>query len=98
MDDQFSSNRKVIENLADEYNIHATIIGISKDFESRYCENLIDIKGFNYFCVVEDLDLTKFVVDQFDYTFFPFAFNTKLKMDKIDGLSGLKIYGTPDYE
>lgn len=98
MDDQFTSSKALIETLAEEHQIHTTIIGISSDFQSQYCENLVQIRGFNYFCAVEDLDLMKFVVDQFDYTFFPFAFNTTLRLESSTNLLGLEIYGTPDYE
>jgi hypothetical protein len=37
--------------------INTTIIGVSDEFNSKLCEKLIDIKGFNYFCAVEDIDL-----------------------------------------
>ena len=37
--------------------INTTIIGVSDEFNSKLCEELINIKGFNYFCAIEDTDL-----------------------------------------
>ncbi len=56
--------------------MHTTIIGISDEFQSSTCECLCEVKGFNYFCAVDDLDLAKHLVDHFDYTFFPSSYDT----------------------
>jgi hypothetical protein len=61
--------------LAEVYKIYTTVVGISDDFRSDLCENLKNVKGFNYMCAVEDTDLIKYLVNQFDYTFFPFLEN-----------------------
>jgi hypothetical protein len=77
--------------------INTTIIGISDDFNSKTCERLNNVKGFNYFCAVEDSDLIKFVVDHFDYTFFPSAYNIEITLS-CPGVLNLEVFGTPDSE
>ncbi len=41
--------------------IHMTIVGISEEFRSETCEELAEIKGFNYMCAVKDEDLKKYL-------------------------------------
>lgn len=55
------------------------------------------MKGFNYFCAVEDSDLIKYVVDNFDYTFFPSSYDIEIKM-LCEGVENFEIFGTPDSE
>jgi hypothetical protein len=52
-------------------NINTSIIGVSTDFRSETCEKLIEVKGFNYFCAIKDSDLQTYLVDRFDFIFFP---------------------------
>ncbi len=61
--------------------VHTTIIGVSDAFNSKTCEKLIEVKGFNYLCAVEDSDLIKHLVDHFDYTFFPCTFDTVINLE-----------------
>lgn len=75
--------------------IHCTIIGISEEFRSSTCEQLIKTKGFNYFCATEDSDLQKYLVDNFDYTFFPVVYNVFIELESQDVLT-YEVYGTPD--
>ena len=41
--------------------IHTSIIGISDAFKSDVCEQLSEVKGFNYFCATEVGDLKKYL-------------------------------------
>ena len=61
--------------------INTTIIGISDDFIASTCEKLTNVKGFNYFCAVEDSDLIKHVVDNFDFTFFPCLYKVVITLE-----------------
>jgi len=67
--------------------IHCTVVGISDQFRSSTCEKLIKTKGFNYFCATEDSDLQKYLVDNFDYTFFPIAFKVSIEVESKDILN-----------
>jgi hypothetical protein len=68
-DNSSETTNKLIQEMS-ESGINTTIIGISDDFNSKLCEDLIQIKGFNYFCAIEDSDLMQYLVNKFDYTFF----------------------------
>ena len=57
---------------------------------------MINVKGFNYFCALEDKDLIKSLVDNFDYTFFPFAFNIEISLESSD-IDNIEVYGSNDY-
>ena len=74
-----------------------TLIGISDSFRSETCEKLKNIKGFNYFCAVENEDLKKHLFENFDYTFFPTCYDIELTIES-DSLIGrtVQVYGTPD--
>lgn len=78
-DNSVETENEFIQMLS-ESNIHSTIIGVSEDFRSETCEKLIKIKGFNYFCAVEDSDLQKYLVDNFSYTFFPLAYKVEIEL------------------
>ncbi len=77
--------------------INTTIIGVSDEFNSKLCEKLIDIKGFNYFCAVEDIDLQKHLVDHFDYTLFLSTLDMEIIVESEDIIQ-LEVFGTPDYK
>ena len=64
-----------MEKVANENSIHTSIIGISTDFQSSLCEVFKEIKGFNYFCAVNQKDIKKYVFETFDFGFFPSATN-----------------------
>lgn len=78
-DNSFEKENEFITILSHSA-IHCTIIGISDEFNSSTCEKLIKTKGFNYFCATEDSDLQKYLVDNFDYTFFPAAYKVSIEL------------------
>lgn len=59
-DNSILTERQFIEDVSST-DIHVTVIGISDDFRSSTCEQLNNIKGFNYFCAVEQEDLKKYL-------------------------------------
>ena len=67
-----------------ESGINTTIVGVSDEFNSTLCEKMIDIKGFNYFCAIEDVDLIKHLVDHFDYTFFISCYDKEIVIESED--------------
>lgn len=48
-DNSVSHSKKFVEEI-ESSEIHTTIIGISDAFKSDVCEELSEVKGFNYFC------------------------------------------------
>jgi hypothetical protein len=75
--------------------INTTIIGVSDDFVASTCERLTNVKGFNYFCAIEDSDLMKHIVDNFDYTFFPCLYDDVITLE-CPGIQNIEVFGTPD--
>ena len=94
-DHSISNYRNFIEETANVNNIHTSIIGISTDFQSQACEVFKDIKGFNYFCAVNQDDIKKYVFETFDFGFFPSATNIEIGIESED-ISGFEVFGTPD--
>ena len=70
-DNSVGNENMLIEDISSSESIHTTIIGVSSDFRSETCEKLKQTKGFNYLSAVKDADLDKYLVERFDYTFFP---------------------------
>ena len=69
---------------ANANNIHTSIIGISTEFQSQSCEVFKDIKGFNYFCAVNQEDIKKYIFETFDFGFFPSATNIQVDIEAED--------------
>jgi hypothetical protein len=95
-DEGLSHQRAVVENAA-KMGINTSIIGISTNFRSEACEVFKDIKGFNYFCAVDQEDIQKYVFDTFDFGFFPSASNIQIELRSKD-IYGFEVFGTPDAE
>jgi hypothetical protein len=94
-DEGISSHREFVEQTANADNIHTSIIGISTEFQSQACEVFKEIKGFNYFCAVNQEDIQKYVFETFDFGFFPSASNVQIDVDSAD-IAGFEVFGTPD--
>lgn len=54
------------------------------------------MKGFNYFSAVEDEDLDTYLVERFDYTFFPCVTDVQIRIASKD-IKSISVYGSPDY-
>ena len=67
-----------------EEGVNLTVIGISTDFKSEVCEKLKNVKGFNYFCAVDQGDIKKYVFETFDFGFFPSAFDISITISSDD--------------
>ena len=60
-DNSIATQRQFLEKASNETGTTLTIIGISDDFRSEVCEELKNVKGFNYFCAVDQDDIKKYV-------------------------------------
>lgn len=93
-DNSMGDSNGFIAKLSEE-SIHTTIIGISSSFKSDVCEKLNEVKGFNYFCAVENSDLQKYLYDNFDWTFFPSAYDIEISLHS-DNVKFFQVFGSPD--
>ncbi len=64
-----------------------TVVGISTEFKSSVCELLKNVKGFNYFCAVDEGDIKKYVFETFDFGFFPSAKDLDISISSEDLVS-----------
>jgi hypothetical protein len=60
-DNSFADEKLFIEQASMETGINLTVVGISTEFRSSVCEELKNVKGFNYFCAVNQNDIKKYV-------------------------------------
>lgn len=95
-DNSVALSKKFIASV-EESNIHTTIIGVSDAFRSEVCEELIEVKGFNYFCATEIEDLNRYLFQNFDFTFFPSNYDIEIQLTS-DNVRGVEVFGTPDAE
>lgn len=66
--------------LASEKNIFVSIIGVGISFNSALADSICKNRGCNYFCITKDEEMLDVICDNFDYNFFPNAFNVELKL------------------
>ena len=61
-------------------NIFLSILGISESFNTELTETISKIKGCNYYIILNDTDMKKYLIDEFKYICFPLSFNEKLEI------------------
>lgn len=59
------------------------------------CECLKNIKGFNYFCAVNQNDIKKYVFETFAFGFFPVAHNQKITL-QAENVVSFEVFGSTD--
>ena len=69
----------LIKEMA-ENNIFLTILGISESFNTGLTELISKEKGCNYYVILNDTDMKKYLIDEFNYICFPLSFNEKLEI------------------
>jgi len=76
-------------------NIFTSYIGIGVDFNTEVTENIVKVKGSNYFCISTEAEFKKMLDDEFNYNFFPCAFDVKLNVTSANpDYTVSKVYGT----
>ena len=80
-----------------EENIFITFLGISEDFNTDLVEKVADMRGCNYYVIRNEKDIQRYLIDEFNYTCFPSAINTRIELlspnliiDKIIGTGNKK--------
>ena len=61
-------------------NIYLTILGISESFNTNLTELISKMKGCNYYIILNEADMKKYLIDEFNYICFPLSFNEKLEI------------------
>ena len=64
-----------------ERGLYVSFVGIGPNFKAELAEQVSKHKGSNYFCITRDEELRKTLVDNFDWNFFPAAFD--VEVDKV---------------
>lgn len=95
-DNSVEGEKNLIEQISSA-GISCTIIGVSTEFKSETCEKLIKVKGFNYMCAVEESDLQTYLVDQFDYTFFPCVQDVHITLQS-QFIEAISVFGSVDHD
>jgi len=77
-----------------EHGLYVSFVGIGMDFNSELADQVTRHRGANYFCITRDEELRKVVVDDFDWNFFPAAFEVEVAQQS-DAFDLVGVYGTP---
>lgn len=77
-----------------ERGLYVSFVGIGMNFKAELAEQVSKHKGSNYFCITKEDELRKTIVDNFDWNFFPAAFNVAVT-EQSDMLELESVYGTP---
>uniref|UniRef100_A0A7S1WA04 VWFA domain-containing protein n=1 Tax=Alexandrium catenella TaxID=2925 RepID=A0A7S1WA04_ALECA len=83
----------MIESQANQ-GLYVSFICIGMEFNSQLAEEVTKHCGANYFCITRDEELRKVVVDDFDFNFFPAAFEVEVAQQS-DAFDLVSVYGTP---
>ena len=70
----------LFKQCVEEKGVSITIMAISSESNLSLADKLSHFKGCNYFPVTNSSDLENFLVNNFNYIFFPIAYDTKIKI------------------
>ena len=80
----YNDKNNILLNLfktcVEEKGVSITLMAISSESNLSLADKLSHFKGCNYFPIVKSSDLGIFLVKNFNYIFFPIAYDTKLKI------------------
>jgi len=74
--------------------LYVSFVGIGAQFNSSLAEVVTKHRGANYFCMTRQEELHKIAVSNFDWNFFPAAFDVQVTHQS-DVFELLAVYGTP---
>jgi hypothetical protein len=94
-DSDLKEFKELFKKCVHEKNIEITIIGISQDANSHLAQIVAYEKGCNYYNVLDESDLERYLVKQFNYICFPYAYNLKVNF-KSNDLKIIKCIGAGD--
>ena len=83
-DANYKDRNDILLNLfkkcIEEKDVSITLMAISSESNLSLADKLSHFKGCNYFPIAKSSDLETFLVKNFNYIFFPIAYDTKLKI------------------
>ena len=82
----------LFKQCVEEKGVSITIMAISSTSNLVLAEKVSHFKGCNYFPIVKSSDLEDYLVNNFNYVFFPIAYNTTIKI-KSDNAKIIKCIG-----
>ena len=89
-DQDLKDFKELFKKCVYEDQIEVSIIGISQDANSHLAKIVSYERGCNYYNVLESEDIEKYLVKQFNYLCFPYAYDIKIKYQS----NNLKIVET----
>jgi len=91
-DDINDELEKLFEECVKKKEIPITIMAISSEANLILAEKLSKFKGCNYFSICKSSDLENYLVKNFNYIFFPIAYDTKIIV-KSENTKFLRCFG-----
>ena len=91
-DDINDELEKLFEECVEKKEIPITIMAISSEANLILAEKLSKFKGCNYFSIYKSSDLENYLVKNFNYIFFPIAYDTKIIV-KSENTKFLRCFG-----
>lgn len=73
--------------------IYTTFLGIGVDFNTELTEEILDVKGANYYSVNDEKEFNSKMDEEFEYMVTPLVFDLKLNLEA-DGYTIEKVYGS----
>ena len=61
-------------------NIFITILGISRNFNTKLAEDIAHMRGCNYYIINNEDDIKKYLIDEFNYTCFASSYDVNIKL------------------
>lgn len=77
--------------------IYTTFLGIGVDFNTELTEEILDVKGANYYSVHDEDEFNSRMDEEFEYMVTPLVFDLKLNLES-EGYTIEKVYGTDTKE
>ena len=80
-------NKSTFMDLArklNEKNILITVLSIDSNANSRLYDQLCELKGCNYYFILNERDMEKYLIDQFNYICFPILYDMKINYKSDD--------------
>ena len=93
MDDLDSEQLNLLVASQSDRGLYVSFVGIGAHFNSSLAEVVTKHRGANYFCMTRQEELHKIIVSNFDWNFFPAAFNVEVTHQS-DAFDLHAVYGT----
>lgn len=81
-----------IKSNADK-KLYTSFVGVGVDFNTKFTENVSDVKGFNYYSVHSGKEFNKILAEDFDYMVTPLVFDLNLDF-KSNNYEIAGVYGS----